>query len=120
MSCRYPCCCGIRRYSAGLRSSAAASSSEIRLAEARDTFVQARRIEHGKIERQRLTDPVSERRVIGQIVVGQRMHERGQAGLLDARPHVRQRILAEMNFELRLRMRTDRLVAQLADEEHAR
>ena len=35
----------------------------------------ARRVEHADIEIERLADPVRERRVVGDIVVGQRMNQ---------------------------------------------
>ncbi len=55
---------------------------------------------HGKIERQRLTDPLSERSVIGKIIVGEWVRERGQSGLFEQRNDLGYRSLAEISLEL--------------------
>ena len=47
---------------------------KIRLAEALDALIHSRRVEHVEVEVNRLADPVGERRMIGQVVVGQRMN----------------------------------------------
>src|SRR6185312_10769582 len=46
---------------------------EVHLAEPGEALVVARRIEDRAVERQRFTDPFGKRRVIGKVVVGDRM-----------------------------------------------
>ena len=54
--------------------------SKIRLAVARDALVHAGRVERAEVEwqRQRLPDPVPELRMVGEVVVGQWMHQHRQ------------------------------------------
>src|SRR5206468_12031626 len=52
---------------------------EVGLAEALDALIVAGRIEHADVELDRVADPMRERRMVGEIVIGQRMDERPQA-----------------------------------------
>ena len=54
-------------------------SLEVRLGEAGNALVVARRIEHAEVELQRLADPLPQLGVVGEIVVGQRMNEGAEA-----------------------------------------
>ena len=57
------------------------------------------------------------RGVIGEIVVGKRVHQRGEPGSLDQRQDTGQGLFEEVNLELRLRMRPHALVSHLSHEE---
>jgi len=83
-------------------------------------LILSRGIEHRLIERQRFPDPERKRRVIGEIVIRERVHERGEAGCPEQRKKPRQRVFEEVNLELGFGMRPDRLVAHLADEQYVR
>ena len=52
---------------------------EVGLAEAVDALVVTGRIKHAEVEIDRLADPLTEGRVVGEVVVGQRMDERTKA-----------------------------------------
>jgi hypothetical protein len=52
---------------------------EVGLSEADDALVVPRRIENADIELERLADPMSQRRVVGDIIVGQGMDQRAKA-----------------------------------------
>jgi hypothetical protein len=62
----------------GLPQRAGVNRLEVALAKARHTLVRAGRVEDRQIELERLANPVTQGRVIGQIVVRQRMDQRAQ------------------------------------------
>ena len=79
-------------------------------------MIHARRIEHGHVEFDGLADPVRERRMIGKVVVGQRVHQRAQPRRLDRRNHRWNRCTQKMHLILRNRVRPRGAVGHIADE----
>src|SRR5438045_1260206 len=58
---------------------------EVGPAEAIDALVVAKWIEHAKVQLERLSDPLSQGRVISEVVVSQRVDQRPQARGFDCR-----------------------------------
>ena len=94
-----------------------AGKLEVRLSEARHALVRSWRIEDVQVQIHRLSNPAAQDGVIGEIVVGQRMHQGPQAGRFDLRKDMGKRTLEKMHFKLRDRVRTDAAVHHSADED---
>src|SRR5207237_1492973 len=105
-SCRWRSCssgwsgCGSAAAGAGRR-------LEIGDPKARNALIAAGRIEGGDVQRDRPAEPAGMNGVIGEIVVGQRVDEGGEAGRLDRRDHDLDRTGAEMDLLLGQRVRAD-------------
>src|SRR6185369_17779670 len=82
--------------------------------------IDARRIERREIECHRLSNPPGEARVVGEIVVGERVDKRCQSRRFDQRDDGGKSVFGEMNLELRYWMRPDLAIAKLADVEELR
>src|SRR3569623_1644714 len=90
---------------------------EFALSEPRHALILPRRVEHVNVKVERRADPVRQRRVIGQVVIGQRMDQRTQAGFFDRPRDHGAGARGNVDFELRDRVRTHRAVAHPADEQ---
>src|SRR3546814_3477611 len=66
------------------------------------------------------SDLVRQRRVIGKIVIGQRMNQRAQPRRLDRRDHRRNRCTQKMHLILRDRMRPRSALGHVADQQDRR
>ena len=64
-----------------LRSAARAALLEIRLSEARESLVDPGGVEDRQVKIDWCADPVTEMRVIGEIIVRQRVYQRSEAGV---------------------------------------
>src|SRR4051794_7469206 len=95
---------GPRRSRDGYACDRTCTNSEVALSESIHPLVHARWIEDREVQRQRFADPDSKRSVIGEIVVGQGVDERGESGRLDQLDNGRQCRLEEVDLELRLGM----------------
>jgi hypothetical protein len=92
--------------------------STLRDPEASDPLICPNGVKHSLIQRQRLTDPGGQRRVVSTVVVSERMNQRRKSGVLDERKDAGHRIMVEMDFELRPGMRACSIVTEFPDEQH--
>jgi hypothetical protein len=93
---------------------------EVGLSEAGDALVVARRIERADVKLERLTNPMAQARMVGDIVVSQRVDERAKARCLDRSDDLWPGAFQEMDFELRNGMRANCTIHHAPNEKDLR
>ena len=113
------------QYSRGQRSAASVQASgsshlifllHVCLAESGKSLIHAWRVKCREVERYRIADPLRRGCLICEIISRERLHEHGQPRRLQNGNNLVQIRVQEVNFELRIRVRTNLVISHLAKD----
>ena len=89
----------------------------VSLAESGKSLINAWRVKCREVERYWIADPLRQGCVICEIVSRERVHEHGQPRRLQNGNNLVQIRVQEVNFELRIRVRTNLVISHLANKD---